>query len=50
MIGLIAETVVKRPLCPTLIHDDTTRMVVMAVGLLVCIYAIYRVMRYFDGV
>lgn len=45
----LAQTIVNRPLCPPLIHDDLTRTVVIVVGLAACLYATYRVMRYFGG-
>lgn len=39
---------VRRPICPTLIHDETTRLVVCVVGIVVCLYVLYRVMRRFN--
>lgn len=47
---LLADTIVKRPLCPTLIHDEPTRMVVVLVLLALCLYALYRVFRHYDSV
>lgn len=47
---LLQRAIVSRPLCPPLIHDDFTRLVVIAVGLVVSLYVLYRVMRYFNGV
>ena len=46
----LQTTIVNRPLCPTFIHDEPTRMVICVVGLVVCFYALYRVMRHFDEV
>lgn len=45
----LAQTIVNRPLCPPLIHDDATRIAFFLVGTVVCLYATYRVMRYFGG-
>lgn len=46
---LISETVVSRPICPTLIHDEGTKVVVCVLGIVVCLYAIGRAIRYFNG-
>lgn len=46
----LAQTIVNRPLCPALIHDDATRLAVILVLLPLTLYAIYRVMRYYDSV
>jgi hypothetical protein len=39
---LIAQalTIVKKPICPTFIHDDATRIVISIVGIIIC-YIIY---------
>lgn len=49
MTPFLAETVVSRPLCRPIIHDDATRLVVTLTLLPILVYAIYRTMRYFDG-
>jgi hypothetical protein len=46
-IGGMQHTVVNRPLCPTFVHDEGTRVCVCSVGLVVCIYVLWRVMRYY---
>lgn len=46
---LAQTTVVSRPLFPPLVHDDDTRLVICVVGVVVCLYVLYRVMRYFDA-
>lgn len=47
---MIAQTtVVSKPLFPPLVHDDTTRVAICVVGIVVCLYVLYRVMRYFDS-
>lgn len=45
----LAQTLVNRPLCPPLIHDDSTRIAVSLIGTVVCLYVMYRVMRHFGG-
>lgn len=49
MVFAQSHTVVNRPLCPTLIHDDTTRLVVVVVLMALSLYALYRVGKYFNG-
>ena len=48
---LLAQTVtiVKKPLCPTFIHDDISRLFICAVGILLCVGVLYFIMRYFNG-
>jgi hypothetical protein len=41
---------VNRPLVPTLVHDDTTRMVIIVCGLLICGLILYGFMRYFNEI
>jgi len=48
MLFLQTVTIVKRPICPTFVHDDTTRMVICVVGTLLCIYLHYRILKYFN--
>lgn len=43
------NTVVSKPLFPPLIHDDQTRIAVEVVGIVVCLFVLYRVMRHFDS-
>jgi len=40
---------VNRPLVPTMVHDDTTRMVIIILGILICGFITYRFMRYYNG-
>ena len=42
-------TFVKKPICPTFIHDDPSRIVICAVGILLCASALYFIMRSFNG-
>jgi len=42
------NNVVRRPICPTFIHDDGTKIIVCAVGLFICIYIFYKIVRYYS--
>jgi hypothetical protein len=42
---MIAQTIVKKPLFPTLIHDDTTRIIILLVILVVCLYTLFQLIR-----
>lgn len=42
-------TITKKPICPTHIHDDPTRIVIFAVGIVMCLVGLYYIMRYFNG-
>jgi len=44
---MIAQTVsiVKRPICPTFIHDDPTRIFICLIGLLVLSAVFYRILK-----
>jgi hypothetical protein len=46
---LLAYTLVTRPLCPTLVHDPVCRAAVCAAGIVACLAALVRIMRYFSG-
>lgn len=37
----------KKPLCPTFIHDDATRMITITILLLLSTIALYRIMIYY---
>ena len=41
---------VNKPLVPTLIHDDTTRLIICLAGIVLATFALYKIMRYFHGV
>jgi len=41
---------VNRPLVPTLVHDDTTRMVIIILGILISTLITYRIMRYYGSI
>ena len=43
------ETLVKKPLCPTLIHDETNRLVIILCMLVPTYFILWKVMRYFNG-
>jgi len=40
-------TIVKRPLIPALVHDDTTRIIICIVGLIIVSYILYRIALYY---
>lgn len=41
---------VNKPIVPTLIHDDTTRMIVIVLGILICGLISYKFMRNFNDI
>lgn len=49
MLFLQTVTLVKRPICPTFVHDDTTRLVICVVGVILCSYLHYRILRYLNS-
>ena len=46
-MGTVSQivTIVKKPLFPPLVHDDTTRFFVCAVGIVISLYILYRTIR-----
>lgn len=44
----IAQYVVRKPICPTFIHDESTRIIVSVIGIVICSYILYRIMKYFS--
>lgn len=48
---MIAQTVsiVKRPICPTFIHDDPTRIFISLILLLALSAILFKIMRYYNG-
>lgn len=45
ILGLLGQTVtiVKKPLLPPLIHDETTKMIVCSVGIVIGLLILYKV-------
>ena len=39
---------VNRPLVPTLVHDDTTRLIICLAGILLATFALYKIFRYYN--
>lgn len=39
---------VNKPLVPTLVHDDNTRIIICAVGILLASFALYKIFRYYN--
>jgi len=41
---------VNKPLVPTLVHDDITRIIICTVGLLLASFALYKIMKYYGSI
>lgn len=41
-------TIVRKPICPTLVHDETTRVIICVVGIVISILCMYKLMVYFN--
>lgn len=39
---------IRKPICPTFIHDDPTRIVICIIGIIICGYVLYKIMKYFN--
>lgn len=50
MIGIVQQlaTVVNRPLCPKIIHDNDTRIIVMLILISLLSAALYYVIKFYD--
>lgn len=46
-MNFIGQIVNRKPLVPTLIHDESTRVIVIIILLLLSSAILYRVMRYY---
>lgn len=46
-VNLLSQIVNKKPLTPTLIHDETIRIIVIIILLLLSSAILYRTMRYY---
>jgi hypothetical protein len=42
-------TIVKKPICPTFVHDDITRTLISVTGLIICGYFYYKMFRYINN-
>jgi hypothetical protein len=40
---------VNKPLVPPLVHDDFTRIVIIFTGLILTSFALYKIMKYYNG-
>lgn len=40
-------TIVRKPICPTFIHDDLTRNIVCIIGIVITSYILYKIMQYY---
>lgn len=39
---------IRKPICPTFIHDDTTRIIVFIIAIIICFYLFIKQMRYYN--
>ena len=39
--------IVRRPICPTFVHDDTTRIIILLICIPILLLAHYFIFRYF---
>lgn len=42
-----APNVVRKPICPTFVHDDTTRLIILSVSIPILLYMYVLIFRYF---
>lgn len=49
MINLLAQTItiVKKPLLPQMVHDDTTRTIILIIGLVLVSFTLYNIGKYY---
>lgn len=49
MTNLIGQvvTIVKKPLLPQMVHDDTTRTIISIIGLILVSFTLYHIGRYY---
>lgn len=40
-------TIVKKPLFPPLVHDDTTRIIICVIALLIVSFTLYHIGKYY---
>lgn len=41
-------TIVRKPICPTFVHDETTRIIICTIGIIIGVFYIYKIMVYFN--
>lgn len=50
MLTTIAQTiVVRKPICPTFIHDDTTRLIIISICIPIILYGYFIIFRSFNA-
>lgn len=42
-------TIVRKPICPTFVHDDTTRLIIFLVAIPILIGIHWAIIRYFNA-
>lgn len=45
---LLQAELIRKPICPTLVHDESTALAICVILLVLCVYALFRVMAYFN--
>jgi hypothetical protein len=43
------QSIVRKPICPTYIHDDTTRLLIFIISAIICIYLYYKIFIYLNN-
>lgn len=48
---MIAQVInsIRRPICPTFIHDDQTKIIISLIGICLLSYILYRILNYFNS-
>jgi len=44
-----SRTMVTKPLCPRIIHDETIGLIVSVIGIILCSFALYRILKYYNS-
>lgn len=49
MTNLIGQvvTIVKKPLVPQLVHDESTRIIICVIGLILVSFTLYKIAQYY---
>lgn len=52
MVTLLAQYnyKVNKPIIPTVIHDDLTRLLISLTALPILLFIVYKILRYYDGI
>jgi len=47
-MSMLQDGLVRKPICPTLIHDEATGVAICVVLIVLCLYVLFQVMVYFN--